>query len=238
MSSALNDLPPVEDFEFRALEKARNYRAALVREFTPHLRGHVLEVGAGVGQFSAHLAALPEVVRFVALEPDPRFCAQFRAQHPSRTLIEGTIDHVPPDSEWDVLVSINVLEHIEADTEELAKYRRKLAARRGCLCLFVPARQELYAPLDRDFGHFRRYQRRDLRAKLVRAGFIVVRLHYFNCFGYFAWWFNFCLLKKRHFDVSAVALFDRVIFPFVHGLERRIVRPPLGQNLIAIAQAC
>jgi len=236
MSPPSHDWTAPEDFEFRALERARNYQAALVREFTPYLRGRVLEVGAGVGQFSARLAALPDVQQSVALEPDPRFCAEFRARHPTCALIEGTIDRVAPDSEWDALVSINVLEHIEADAEELAKYRRKLVARRGCLCLFVPARQEIYAQLDRDFGHFRRYQRRDLGAKLERAGFVLVRLHYFNCFGYFAWWLNFCLLRKRHFDARSVALFDRVIFPVMHGFERRIIRPPLGQNLLAVAQ--
>jgi len=43
---------PPEDFEFAALSEARNYRDALLREFAAHLRGRVLEVGAGVGQIT------------------------------------------------------------------------------------------------------------------------------------------------------------------------------------------
>jgi hypothetical protein len=130
-----------------------------------------------------------------------------------------------------------VLEHIRDDDVELARCCRFLAARRGHLCLFVPARAEIYAPLDRDCGHYRRYSRRGLRKELVAAGFSIVSLHYFNWMGYFAWWFNFCLLRRRRFDVRSVALFDRFIFPLVHTLESNLVRPPFGQSLLAIAQA-
>jgi len=72
---------------------------------------------------------------------------------------------------------------------------------------------------------------------LQAAGFSIVRLNYFNCLGYFAWWFNFCVLKKRHFDVGSVIFFDRVVFPMVHMFERNVVRPPLGQSLLAVARA-
>ncbi len=225
---------PVE-FEFATVERARNYRSAIVREFAPHLRGRVLEVGAGVGQFSACLAALPDVQESLAVEPDPRFCAEFRARHPGLALLEGTIEGVPPEARWDALVSINVLEHIQADEAELAQYRRRLVPRGGSLCLFVPARQELYAPLDRAFGHFRRYDRAGLRAQLERVGFRLTHLHYFNGLGYLAWWANFRLLRMRRFEPRSVALFDRLLFPIVNAIERRIVRPPLGQSLVAVA---
>src|SRR5207237_8366385 len=112
-----------------------------------------------------------------------------------------------------------------------------LKARGGALCLFVPARQEIYAPLDKDFGHFRRYSKSELRAKLSRAGFDIVRLSYFNFIGYFAWWFIFCLMRKRTFKPSSVRGFDKLVFPVVHFVESKIVRPPIGQSLVAIARA-
>ena len=40
------------NFEFSALSEARNYRAALIKEFAPVLTGNVLEVGAGIGQIT------------------------------------------------------------------------------------------------------------------------------------------------------------------------------------------
>ena len=143
----------------------------------------------------------------------------------------------PRGVDWDGILSINVLEHIEEDEAELARYAKALAGRHGALCLFVPARPEIYAPIDKDFGHFRRYTRPELRRKLLGAGLEIERLTYFNWVGYFAWWVNFCLLKKRGFEVSKVRAFDRVIFPVVHAMETSVMRPPFGQSLLAIARA-
>src|SRR6185503_6185248 len=102
---------------------------------------------------------------------------------------------------------------------ELARCRDLLGAAGGHLCLFVPARPEIYAPIDQDFGHHRRYRLRELRRKLELAGLEVVRLHYFNLVGYFAWWLNFCVRKQRSFAPAAVRFFDRVIFPPTHWWE-------------------
>jgi SAM-dependent methyltransferase len=225
------------DFEFAALNEARNYREALIREFGPALRGDVIEIGAGIGQITGLLRQLPQVSRLLSIEPEAAFAARFRAAHPKSELVEGTIEHVPAGAEWDGILSINVLEHIDDDETELAACAKLLSARHGALCLFVPARPEIYAPIDKDFGHFRRYTRPELRRKLKAAGFAVERLSYFNCVGYFAWWFNFCLLKKREFEVAKVRAFDRLIFPVVHALESSVIRPPFGQSLLAIARA-
>jgi len=237
MSESPNDAAVTSDFEFAALGEARNYRNALVKEFSPYLQGRVIEIGAGIGQISALLLELPGVKELISVEPNPAFCRLFRAKLPKAVLIEGTIEKLLPGSECQAAVSINVLEHIREDERELAAYQKLLCPNRGCLCLFVPARPQIYAPIDADFGHYRRYTRPELSQKLKRAGFQVVRLNYFNCVGYLAWWLNFRVLKKRHFDVSAVRWFDRVVFPIVHRLESNIAYPPIGQSLLAVARA-
>lgn len=225
------------DFEFAALREARNYRAALLRDFHPYLRGNVLEVGAGIGQITTGLRQNSEIHKLLSIEPNSGFCAQLRAQLPQHDLLQGTIGDLQSETEWNTIVSINVLEHIESDREELAAYHRVLQPTHGALCLFVPARPEIYAPLDKDLGHFRRYTKLGLRTKLEEAGFKIVRFRYYNFVGYFAWWASFCLLKKRSIDVAAVRLFDRVIFPMVHGFESHICPPPIGQSFMVSAIA-
>jgi len=232
-----NEAASTGDFEFAALNEARNYRAALIQEFSSHLRGHVIEVGAGIGQMTTELARLPDITTLVSIEPDPQFCRKFRERLPGREIIEGTITAVGTAPLRNAILSINVLEHIRDDGVELAKYRDLLGAAHGHLCLFVPARPEIYAPIDADFGHHRRYTRPELNRKLTRAGFEIVRLHYFNCIGYLAWWLNFRLLRKHHFNVAGVRLFDRFIFPPMHWCESRLLRPPIGQSLLAVAVA-
>ncbi len=237
MREVPNAISRTEDFELAVLNEARNYRAALLAEFAPFLRGNVLEVGAGIGRLSEAVAASPEVRRLLCVEPEPRFCEKFRALHPQIGLVAGTVDDVPAGTDWDAVFCVNVLEHIREDHAELSRYHRRLAERRGHLCLFVPAGPEIYGPIDRDFGHFRRYVKSGLGRLLRQTGFEIVRLDYFNCLGYLAWWLSFCLLKRRGFDVRSVRLFDRAIFPVVHGLESRVCRPPLGQSLLAVARA-
>ena len=236
MKEAPNASAISEDFEFAALSQAANYRAALMREFSSALCGNVLEVGAGIGQMTEALLAKPEVTRLVTVEPHPQFCRLLRAKFPRQTIVEGTVEDLKIVEDWDAILSINVLEHIREDENELKRYNQCLQKKGGTLCLFVPARPEIYAAIDRDFGHFRRYTRPELTRKLEQAGFRIMRLQYYNILGYFAWWLNFCLLKKRHFDTGSVRFFDRFIFPPAYWLESRVCRPLVGQSLLVLAR--
>lgn len=237
MSQAPNAIANTKDFEFAALNNAANYRKALLSEFAEFLKGDVVEVGAGIGQITEPLSRISAVKRVVAVEPDPEFCAQHRSQFPNHDLINGTAKDLPADQEWDAVLSVNVLEHIGEHQAELKLYANMLRRRQGHLCLFVPARPEIYSPIDKDFGHFRRYKKKQLKDLLHQSGFEIKRVCYFNFIGYFAWWLNFCVLKKRYFEPAKVLFYDRAIFPLVHALERGICRPPFGQSLLAVARS-
>jgi SAM-dependent methyltransferase len=237
MSDRPNATAETADFEFAALNEAKNYRRALIREFSGALHGRVLEVGAGVGQMTQEMLALKSINHLLSIEPDPRFFEKLKLNLPGHTIFRGIAGELKTSEGWDAILSVNVLEHIQNDQEELSIYRHLLSDRKGRLCLFVPARKEIYAPIDKDFGHFRRYSRTDLLEKLNHAGFRVERLRYYNFVGYFLWWANFCLLRQRNFNVTSVRLFDRVAFPVIYTLERNLFSPPLGQSLLAIARA-
>lgn len=232
-----NSTARTEDFEFATLEQASNYRRALIAAFRPHLHGRILEAGAGIGQMTRELLTVDTIGELVSLEPEARFAERLRAFRPARNVFEGVSADLPQDEPWDAVVSINVLEHIEDDEGELARYRHMLAPRGGHLCLFVPARPELHSDMDRDLGHHRRYTKRELRRKLSEAGFRSATLQYYNLTGYFAWLLLFRLLRRRKFSRLSVRLFDKVFFPPAHWFETRVCPPPFGQNLLAIAQA-
>ncbi|WP_162560264.1 class I SAM-dependent methyltransferase [Methylotetracoccus oryzae] len=224
------------DYEFLALQEAVNYRRAILREFSSGLKGEVLEVGCGVGQISQELLSRPGITRLTCLEPDSQFLVEHARNAPGAELIHGIARDYATRFTPDCIVSVNVLEHIEDDQEELGLYRRMLSAREGTLCLLVPACPELYAPIDRKFGHFRRYHHRELRQKLQAAGFKTTDLHYLNSVGYIAWALVFKGLGRTAFDPHSVRFYDRWIFPWVHRLETTLCRPPRGQSLVALAR--
>src|SRR5690348_13516018 len=104
MTDAPNVTANTDDFEFAALAQARNYRNALFEQFRTVLRGEVIEVGAGIGQMTEHLRQLPQVRRSVAIEPDPRFCAEHRRRLPGHELVEGTVADLPAGTACDAIL--------------------------------------------------------------------------------------------------------------------------------------
>jgi SAM-dependent methyltransferase len=219
------------EFEFEPLSEARNYRQAILSVFGPYARGETLEVGCGVGQFTQDLRQFSPGAKITGVEPDPSFHAPFRQNNPNVPLLTGLASEVP--GQWDCIVGVNVLEHIKEDEREIGVYHR-LLREGGHLCIFVPARQEIYAPVDAKFGHFRRYSLPQLRARLEAGGFKVVKLEYFNLIGYFSWWFVCKVLGSQKFSSGSVRLFDRWILPVSLTLGRALGNP-IGQSLIVVA---
>ena len=154
-------------------------------------------------------------------------------ENPRLEAVTGTTAMLDRPNAYDTVVSVNVLEHIGDDRGELRRCFRLLKPG-GRLGLLVPARPEIYAPIDRSFGHHRRYTRGGLREKLVSAGFSVDHLHYFNFPGYFAWWLNFKCRGVRTFDAGMVSWYDRFVVPVALAVEQSGLRPPLGQSLVAL----
>jgi len=89
---------------------------------------------------------------------------------------DGTAMPLRPDS-CTAMIALDVFEHIEDDRLALNEAFRTLAPG-GILVLSVPAFQSLWGPHDVALMHFRRYTRRELRERLVAAGFRIERLSY------------------------------------------------------------
>lgn len=77
-----------------------------------------------------------------------------------------------PYSCVDVLVMLNVLEHIEDDIAAL-KNSYNILKPGGHLVVEVPAGPFLYDSYDRELQHFRRYSSAELQLKLKSVGFII-----------------------------------------------------------------
>lgn len=220
------------EFEFGPLNEARNYRQAILSVFGPRAKGDVLEVGCGIGQFTQDLRNFSPAAKITGVEPDATFHGHFQENNPGVPLIKGIAQDV--GGQWDCIVAVNVLEHIKDDAREIQTYKG-LLRKGGYLCLFVPARQEIYAPVDAKFGHFRRYSKGELGNKLEQGGFRIVSMEYFNLAGYFTWWLACKVMGQQNFSLSSIRLFDRWILPVSLGVGR-LLGNPIGQSLIVVAE--
>jgi len=82
---------------------------------------------------------------------------------------------MPFAGEYDVIGAFDVLEHVQEDGDVLVQMHRALAPRGGII-LTVPHHAFLWSATDERARHVRRYERAELRAKVERAGFTVIRM--------------------------------------------------------------
>lgn len=82
-------------------------------------------------------------------------------------------------SDYDMIVLLDVLEHVEADEAALTELRRRLRPG-GKLVVTVPAYPWLWSRHDETHHHHRRYTAALLGERLTAAGFRVDTMSYFN----------------------------------------------------------
>lgn len=222
-----------EGSELEGLRFAINYYQWLCEEFRPYLRGRCLEIGAGRGTFSKILVQQTDITALWCLEPAmnlvPLLQLETQASAKPVTIVQATLAQFVESTPepFDCLVCVNVLEHIEDDSEAMRQMHDLLKAG-GHLCLFVPALPWLYGSLDVQFGHYRRYTKRRLEELARQVGFAVEKLRFFNLLGVVTWFLMSKILRWRTWNATPVIAYDRLIIPFLRRLER-CFSPPWGK---------
>lgn len=137
----------------------------------------VLDAGCGTGGNLALLAGFGHVT---GVESDAQALQMAQSRGVASILAGSLPDHMPMQGpQFDLVVMLDVLEHIEDDLGSLAALAT-LIKPGGSLCITVPAFQFLWSEHDVQHHHKRRYVAAGLRELLGRAGLAVRHLSYFN----------------------------------------------------------
>jgi len=217
---------------------ARNYFAWQSALVTRELGRRVVEVGCGVGNFTANLLDREAVI---AVDAEPLCIERIERRYPGQANLHTIACDVAggafaglarfrPDS----CVCLNVLEHVENDYQALCAMA-SVVVPGGVIVLLVPAFPSLYGPIDRRLGHYRRYRLGSLAALAESAGLRVRKLHYLNAIGFFGWWTNSHIFRREAQSRHQIEVFDRYLVPVVSHLEAWL-HPPFGQSLFAVLQ--
>lgn len=178
----------------------------ILREL-PNVRS-VLEVGAGGGAMGARLAQRHE---YVGVEPDEHsFELASRRLETADTgrVLRGDVSVLQDDERFDLVCAFEVLEHIEDDAGTLASWAQRLR-HGGWMLLSVPAHQRQFGPADVKAGHYRRYERAQLRSLFEGAGLgTPTVLSYGFPFGYLLQWAR-NRLARREIAESAASIDER-----------------------------
>jgi SAM-dependent methyltransferase len=229
------------DFAYagQELEQARhatNWKAYFGARVAKYVRGRVLEVGAGLGGTTVHLLTGSQT-EWVCLEPDAALARELSAtlaansSPVSTRVVVGDISALDPAERFDCILYIDVLEHIEDDTGELARAARFLA-KGGGLVVLCPAFQVLFSAMDTALGHFRRYTARTLVAvfppELRRS-----EVFYLDSLGMVASLANKFVLRQDAPGAGQVKFWDGFIIPISRVFDR-LVAYSAGRSVIAV----
>ena len=215
------------------LKAATHYNQWIFSQIQPYLKGHTLEVGCGIGNFTEQIAqSCPQVL---AVDLNPSYVQQARDRlhaYPNLQIQTADATQLQGNQSFDTIVMLDVLEHIEDDIGVLRQLGQSLEPN-GTLILKVPAFNALYNSMDKVVGHYRRYTQDTLQDVLMRASFLPLDLWYFNMAGIPAWWFTGTVLRQGTPAGQQVGWFDRCV-PLFQSVEAHI-RCPVGLSLFAIA---
>jgi SAM-dependent methyltransferase len=161
---------PTDDVRRHPWERARaRFFCRVVKEHAPHAGSlRVLDIGAGDGFVGAALQkALPDGSQVTC--HDPHYTEEQLLRFAATTgAVRFTAER--PVERFDIVMLLDVLEHVEDDAGLLRGVTDDLLAPGGVVVVSVPAHMALYSRHDLVLGHFRRYDAGNLRAVLERAG--------------------------------------------------------------------
>lgn len=207
--------------------------------FVNKIEGHsVLEVGAGIGENTA-LLHRSGLTTFVSIEPDEYLCSRLKHKIASTLGLEHVEVHckrtseLSSNSKYSKIVYIDVLEHIEGDSEELI-VASQLLENDGKLVILSPAHNFLFSPFDKRIGHFRRYNRSSIE-KIVPHNLKIIDFKYLDCIGLFASLANKVLLRQSDPTRTQIYFWDRLMVPISMILDR-LLGYRAGKTVLVIMQ--
>jgi len=240
----MNDLTDNDPAGRETLEQfaaARKFNKWLFYSFVTYCKGKVLEAGSGIGNISELF--LEHGFHLTATDVNEEYCIRLQQRFAGHPLLDAVMQLDLSDAglqnkypqlheRFDTVIASNVIEHI-ADDRQAIRNCKDMLKQNGNLILLVPAYQQLYNSFDRQLGHFRRYNIKQLKLLLESEKMKVVHSRYFNAAGLAGWIVSGGLLKKKLIPKNQLLLFEKLVPVFK--LLDTITFHGIGVSVISIA---
>ncbi|EHQ35444.1 class I SAM-dependent methyltransferase [Methanoplanus limicola] len=143
------------------------------------VNSNIIEVGSGTGFVSKYLKEIGYITNCGELFSEGLKYCQIR--NSGYKYWEFNLCEPVFKEEFDAYCAFDVLEHIDDDTTAIQNIYLGLK-KKGKVFLTVPACKKLWSDADSGAGHKRRYSADEIREKMEKAGFKIIKISYFMTF--------------------------------------------------------
>lgn len=155
----------------------KDYMFSLLEELIDKygLKPPFLDAGCGIGDVVLYLARRGWHGKGIDFSPEAISIArQNLSQFPGITVEEK--DLFSEHGVYSTIILWDVLEHVEKDRELLSVLSQNLSTREGggYLIISVPTNKKEWRWDDKFYGHYRRYDRQEIKDLLSKAGFQII----------------------------------------------------------------
>jgi SAM-dependent methyltransferase len=182
----------------------------------PYLGERILEIGAGTGNLTRPLSNRKKYYAATDIGPEHLEALRSRFVHRSNVEVRECDVQIHDQVTYfqgriDTVVCLNVLEHVP-DPDAAARNIFDALPSGGRAIILVPQGQEIFGTLDVILGHFLRYSKDQLRARLEGAGFEVERIIEFNRVSRPGWYFTGKILKRNTLARFPLRMFNKLVW--------------------------
>jgi 2-polyprenyl-3-methyl-5-hydroxy-6-metoxy-1,4-benzoquinol methylase len=140
------------------------------------------------------------------------------SQFSNCTVLTETIFQLPSKEQFDTIIYIDVLEHIQDDKAEMKRAFDLLCAG-GHLIILSPAHNFLFSSFDKEIGHFRRLE--------------LIELQYLDSIGFFALLAYKFFWNRPYPSKKQIGIWDQYIIP-VSKRTDRIFFNAFGKSILGV----
>ena len=218
--------------ELDNFDKATIWRKYIFFQIKKFIKGNVLEVGAGIGSFTNNYKNLPNKITLSEIDQENLSLIKKKFKDTNINFTGDLTKNIK--SNYDTIMYLNVLEHIEDDTKEINEAFQKLNPG-GFLVILVPAHNNLYSEFDKAIGHFRRYEIKYFRNLKVNNSKLI-KLNFLDSAGYFLYYINKIFFKKEVYPSKLkIYIWDKFFTPITFILDK-ILFYKFGKNILYVIQ--
>jgi SAM-dependent methyltransferase len=217
--------------ELENFDKAVIWRKYIYFLLKRYIKKNVLEVGAGTGSFTRNYER--EINKITISDCDEKnfnLCLKKFSDRKNITVVKSCIREI--NNNFNTILYLNVLEHIEKDFQEINDALDKLE-NNGHLIILVPAHNKLYSKFDKAIGHIKRYdmiffKTLDLKNSKIQD------LYYLDCMGYFLYFLNKIFFKEEIYPSKfKIFIWDKFFTPISIILDK-LLNYKFGKNIMCI----